>query len=118
MYKAIFKSSEVVDAAPLYEEFRGWPNAKLNPVYQGNLDWTGICVYGRNGPNYLKELPALHALITRVGLEYVTGVTYFNLAPNSTPGPRPDPPSSWLDRTPSGLPIRHAGTAGRLGVLS
>jgi hypothetical protein len=83
MYTAIFRSDETVDAAPLYEEFRRWPNAKLNPVYQGNVDWTGICVYSRGGENHLEQLPALRALVERLGRKHVTGVTYFNLAPRS-----------------------------------
>jgi hypothetical protein len=84
MYKAIFKADLTVDPRPLYEEFIHWSKAKLSPVYQGNKDWTGVCVYNRSGTNHLGELPALKALVDQTGIEHVTGVTYFNLAPKST----------------------------------
>ena len=84
MYKAIFKSDETADASSLLSEFLSWPNSRLNPVYQGNADWTGVCVYDRSGTNHLGELPALRGLVERIGLQHVTGVTYFNLAPRST----------------------------------
>jgi len=83
MYKAILRTDETVDASLLHEEFSNWPNAKLNPIYAENSDWTGVCVYNRSDVNYLDELPALRSLVTRVGLQHVTGVRYFNLAPKS-----------------------------------
>lgn len=83
MYKAIFITDEIVDSSLLHKEFSDWPNAKLNSVYPGNPDWTGVCVYNKLGVNHLAELPALRSLITRVGLQHVTCVTYFNMAPKS-----------------------------------
>ena len=84
MYKAIFKTDEVVDALILHKEFSQWSKAELKVVYSDNPNWTGVCVYNKLGLNYLAELPALESLLTRLGLEHVTGVTYFNMAPKST----------------------------------
>ena len=84
MYKAIFKSDERVDSQALLDEFVSWPHDPLRPLYSGNDDWTGVTVLERPHLDRLKELPALAALVDRVGRAYVTGVRYFNLAPHST----------------------------------
>ncbi len=84
MYKAIFKSDERADSQALLNEFERWSHDPLRPLYSGNSDWTGVTAFDRPGIDRLAELPALSALVDRVGRAHVTGIRYFNLAPNST----------------------------------
>lgn len=79
MYKAIFKTDETVDAAPLLEEFERTMSQRLQVLYKGLDAWTGVTLYRRNGENELPQMPALSRLIEQIGLEHVAAVFFYKL---------------------------------------
>jgi aspartyl/asparaginyl beta-hydroxylase (cupin superfamily) len=79
MYKAIFRTDETVDAAPLLEEFERTMSQRLEVLYQGLDAWTGVTLYRRNAENELSQMPALSRVIDQIGLEHVAAVFFYKL---------------------------------------
>lgn len=83
-YPAIWMTDVVVDSSCLLEEFENSLVDKLGIVYSENSEWTGVTVFSKNKSNQLDFLPKLSNFIQQFGSNNVLGVTYFNLAPNSS----------------------------------
>jgi hypothetical protein len=84
MYKAIFRTEETADAAALLAEFERTMSQKLEVMYDGLDAWTGVTLYRRNGENELAALPALRAVLDRIGMEHIGAVFFFKLKAGST----------------------------------
>lgn len=82
-YPCIFKTDERVDAETFYDEFLRTCSDELVPAYADEEAWTGVRVFDLRGTDRLGELPYLRSHLDAIGMENVSMVNYYNMAPHS-----------------------------------
>ena len=83
-YPAIWQIDVEVDAASLLEEFLSVYADRYEKVYAKNDDWKGVTVFSKGSNLNLDEFPELKKLVGNFGEKNIVGITYFNLAADST----------------------------------